>query len=155
MWGDVDELIEFASFLIWVFYGSAVICLLVLRKTQPDTPRPYKVPLILPAITLGVAVFLSITPMCTEPPAKYYAALGFITSGLIVYIPFVYYKYRPKLMGKFKKCELLSKIYFNLKRFFCFQTNSLFIFKFYSRSFHPNQKIHNNSNHSNWLQLNP
>lgn len=102
MLGDVEQLIEFASFLIWVFYGSAVICLFVLRKTQPDTPRPYKVPLILPTITLGVAVFLSVAPMVTEPPAKYLAALGFIISGLIVYIPFVYYEYRPKLMGKFK-----------------------------------------------------
>lgn len=97
--GDVHELIEFASFLIWVFYGIAVTCLLVLRKTQPDLPRPYKVPLIVPYITLGVAVFLSVTPMFTQPPAKYLAALGFIVSGLMFYVPFVYYKVRPKLMG--------------------------------------------------------
>lgn len=51
--GDVNELIEFASFLIWVFYGAAVICLLVLRRTQPDLPRPYKVPLIVPYLILG------------------------------------------------------------------------------------------------------
>lgn len=37
--------------------------------------------------------------MVTEPPAKYLAALAFILSGLVFYIPFVYYKYRPSLMG--------------------------------------------------------
>lgn len=101
MLGDVEQLIEFASFLIWVFYGAAVVCLLVLRKIQPDLPRPYKVPLIVPYITLGVAVFLAVTPMFSEPPAKYLAALGFIFSGVVFYVPFVYYKKRPKIMGKF------------------------------------------------------
>lgn len=101
--GDIGALIEFASFLIWVFYGSAVVCLLVLRKTQPDLPRPYKVPLIIPWITIAVAVFLSVTPMITEPPAKYLAALGFICSGIVVYTPFVYYKMRPKFMGKLNR----------------------------------------------------
>lgn len=51
--GNVHQLIEFASFLIWVFYGAAVICLLVLRKTQPNLPRPYKVPLVVAYLTLG------------------------------------------------------------------------------------------------------
>lgn len=102
--GDIEALIEFASFLIWVFYGAAVVCLLVLRRTQPDIPRPYKVPLIVPIITLAVSVFLSVTPIVTEPPAKYLAALGFIASGIVVYIPFVYFKYRPNLMGKF--CDI-------------------------------------------------
>lgn len=78
----------------------AVVCLLVLRRTQPDLPRPYKVPLFIPIVTLAVAVFLSVTPIVTEPPAKYLAALGFIASGVVVYIPFVYYKYRPRIMGK-------------------------------------------------------
>lgn len=98
--GNVHQLIEFASFLIWIFYGAAVICLLVLRRTQPNIPRPYKVPLIIPYLTLAVAVFLSVIPIFTQPPAKYVAALGFILSGLIFYVPFVYYKFRPRIMGE-------------------------------------------------------
>lgn len=98
--GDVHQLIEFASFLIWIFYGASVACLLVLRRTCPDLPRPYKVPLIIPIVTLVVAVFLSVTPLVTEPPEKYLAALAFILSGLVFYIPFVYYKYRPAFMGE-------------------------------------------------------
>lgn len=97
--GDISALIEFASFLIWVFYGSAFVCLLVLRKTEPDLPRPYRVPTVIPILCLAVAVFLSVTPILTEPPAKYLAALSFIASGIVVYIPFVYHKMRPRFMG--------------------------------------------------------
>lgn len=97
--GDVNQLIEFASFLIWVFYGAAVICLLVLRKLEPNLPRPYKVPLIIPYVTLAVAVFLTVTP-AFEEPEKYLVATAFILSGVIFYVPFVYYKKRPKIMGK-------------------------------------------------------
>lgn len=107
--GDVSALIEFASFLIWVFYGSAFVCLLVLRRTQPDTPRPYKVPIVIPILSLGVAIFLSVTPLITEPPLKYLAALGFIGSGILVYTPFVYYKQRPKFMGK-EHTNFLSRV---------------------------------------------
>lgn len=114
--GDVHQLIEFASFLIWVFYGAAVVCLLVLRKTRPDLHRPYKVPLVVPFLTLAVAVFLSVTPMFTQPPAKYLAALGFIISGLIFYVPFVYYKYRPKLMGK-QNIHIIAQIFNCIGRF--------------------------------------
>lgn len=97
--GDVSALIEFASFIIWVFYGTAFVCLLVLRKTHPDLPRPYRVPTVIPILCLAIAVFLAVTPLLTEPPAKYLAALAFIASGIIVYIPFVYHKVRPKFMG--------------------------------------------------------
>lgn len=41
--GNIVELIEFVSFLIWIFYGLAFVSLLVLRKTMKDAPRPYKV----------------------------------------------------------------------------------------------------------------
>ncbi len=41
--GEIVQLIEFASFLIWFFYGVAMVSLLVLRKTQKDAHRPYKV----------------------------------------------------------------------------------------------------------------
>lgn len=100
--GNIAELIEFASFLIWVMYGSAFVCLLVLRKTQPNVPRPYKVPLVVPIFALAVAVFLSVMPIVTEPSVKYLAALGFIALGVAVYVPFVYYRMRPRWMGELK-----------------------------------------------------
>lgn len=46
--GDISTLIEFASFLIWFFYGAAMVALLVMRKTHANVHRPYKVPIFLP-----------------------------------------------------------------------------------------------------------
>lgn len=106
--GDIEALIEFASFLIWVMYGAAFACLIVLRRTQPNTPRPYKVPIIIPIFTLLVAIFLSVMPIISEPSIKYLAALGFIFLGVLVYIPFVYYKIRPKAMSKYSKYFLTN-----------------------------------------------
>ena len=41
--GDIAELIDFASFLIWTFYAVAMVALLVLRKVKGTVNRPFKV----------------------------------------------------------------------------------------------------------------
>lgn len=41
--GTINSLIDFFSFTAWIFYGSAMLALLVMRYTRPDVPRPYKV----------------------------------------------------------------------------------------------------------------
>lgn len=98
--GNIHTLIEFASFLIWFFYGSAMVTLLVMRKTHAKVHRPYKVPIIIPIFILGVAIFLSVMPIVSDPSLKYLSAVGFILIGVLVYIPFVYYKKRPAMMDK-------------------------------------------------------
>ncbi|CAB3360535.1 Hypothetical predicted protein [Cloeon dipterum] len=90
--GDVANLIDFASFLIWIFYGGAMIALVMLRKSHADVARPYKVPIVIPFLVLAVAIFLAVVPIATDPNPKYLVALGFIITGFFVYIPFVYYK---------------------------------------------------------------
>ncbi|KAK9891437.1 hypothetical protein WA026_014672 [Henosepilachna vigintioctopunctata] len=94
--GDIVELIEFVSFLIWFFYGLAMVSLLVLRRTMKDVPRPYKVPIIIPVFILLVATFLTLTPIITDPTPKYLFALGFIFVGCLVYTWFIYKKKRPE-----------------------------------------------------------
>lgn len=98
--GNIHALIDFASFLIWFFYGSAMVTLLVMRRTHAHLKRPYKVPIIIPIFILGVSLFLSITPIVTEPSFKYLSAVGFILIGVLVYIPFVYQKKRPAMMDR-------------------------------------------------------
>lgn len=105
--GDVNALIEFASFLLWVTYGSAMSCVLILRKTKPDVVRPYRVPTVIPIFTISVAIFLSVMPIITNPSIKYLFALAFIGLGVAIYTPFVYYKKRPKMMGKMMSCTLI------------------------------------------------
>lgn len=41
--GDIASLIDFFSFTAWIFYGAAMLALIVMRFTKKDAPRPYKV----------------------------------------------------------------------------------------------------------------
>ena len=41
--GDIGSLIDFFSFTAWIFYGAAMLALIVMRFTKKDAPRPYKV----------------------------------------------------------------------------------------------------------------
>lgn len=43
LYGTIDSLIEFFSFTAWIFYGGAMLALIVMRYTKPHAPRPYKV----------------------------------------------------------------------------------------------------------------
>ncbi|XP_076272347.1 b(0,+)-type amino acid transporter 1-like isoform X1 [Rhynchophorus ferrugineus] len=99
--GDIVQLIEFASFLIWVSYGTAMVSLLILRKTKADVPRPYKVPIWIPIFILLVALYLSITPIVTDPDPMYFFALGFGLAGVPIYYWCIYKGRRPrKMMNK-------------------------------------------------------
>lgn len=106
--GDIATLIEFASFLIWFFYGSAMVALLVMRKTHAKVHRPYKVNIFLPIFTLVVSIFLVVTPIVSNPDVKYLSAIAFIMLGVAVYIPFVYLKKRPRIMNKITHLIQLS-----------------------------------------------
>ena len=41
--GDIEGLIDFFSFTAWIFYGAAMLALIVMRYTKKDALRPYKV----------------------------------------------------------------------------------------------------------------
>jgi L-type amino acid transporter 9 len=42
--GDITSLIDFFSFTSWIFYGGAMVIVVVMRLwTKRDQPRPYKV----------------------------------------------------------------------------------------------------------------
>lgn len=94
--GDIAQLIEFASFLLWIFYGLAMVSLLVLRKTMKDVHRPYKVPVVIPIFILLIALYLSATPIILDPSPKYLFAVGFILIGVIIYYWFIYKNKRPQ-----------------------------------------------------------
>jgi amino acid transporter len=40
--GTFEELTNLFIFAAWIFYGSAVLALFRMRKTEPDLPRPYR-----------------------------------------------------------------------------------------------------------------
>ncbi|XP_032668750.1 b(0,+)-type amino acid transporter 1-like [Odontomachus brunneus] len=98
--GNIIALIEFASFLTWVFYGLAMVSLIIMRRTKPDAHRPYSVPIVIPWLVLGISIFLAVLPIVYEPSAKYLFALLFILGGIVVYHIYIYKKTRSILAAK-------------------------------------------------------
>ena len=97
--GTIDSLIDFFSFTAWIFYGGAMLALLVMRRTRPNHPRPYRCPLIIPILVLVLSVYLIVAPIIQKPQIEYLYATLFIGSGMFFYLPFVKYGYVPKFMG--------------------------------------------------------
>lgn len=100
MIGNIIALIEFASFLTWVFYGLAMISLIIMRRTKPNAPRPYAVPIVIPWLVLGISIFLAVLPIIHEPSPKYLFAFVFILCGIVVYHFYVYKKKSSNFSGE-------------------------------------------------------
>ncbi|VVC39535.1 Hypothetical protein CINCED_3A024114 [Cinara cedri] len=96
---DIIKLIEFTSFLFWVFTGLSVVALLVMRRTKKDVKRPFKLPIVVPVIILVVCAILFLTPIISEPKPQYLVALVLVFSALPLYVPFVYLKKRWSIVG--------------------------------------------------------
>lgn len=113
--GNIDSLIDFFSFTAWIFYGGAMLALLVMRRTRPNHPRPYKCPLIIPVLVLGISAYLIVAPIIDKPQIEYLYAAGFILAGMLVYLPFVKYGYVPKFMGNSDHSKIIIDKNINAK----------------------------------------
>ncbi|KAF9795219.1 hypothetical protein SFRURICE_004591 [Spodoptera frugiperda] len=100
LYGTIDSLIDFFSFTAWIFYGGAMLALIVMRRTKPHAPRPYKVPIIIPYVVLLVSTYLVVAPIVDKPQWEYLYATAFIFGGLLVYVPFVKWGYSLPFMDK-------------------------------------------------------
>lgn len=84
--GSYETLMDYAMFAFWFFYGLMVLGVMLLRRTQPDLVRPYKMwgyP-VTPLLFLAVTVcFLG--NMAIHRPGPSLAALGFMATGVPVY----------------------------------------------------------------------
>jgi APA family basic amino acid/polyamine antiporter len=93
--GNYDRLTDYAVFSLWLFYGLTASCLIVLRKKQPDAPRPYRVlgyPVV-PAAFCLVTLLLLANTVYTQP-AQSVMGLAIIATGL----PFYWYWTRKREM---------------------------------------------------------
>jgi APA family basic amino acid/polyamine antiporter len=81
-----DQLTNCVIFASMIFYAACSAAVLVLRKKQPDTPRPYKTlgyPVV-PLLFVMVAVWLLINTLSTNP-IESVVGLGLIALGLPLY----------------------------------------------------------------------
>ena len=92
--GNYDRLTDYAVFSLWLFYGLTASGLIVLRRKQPNTPRPYRVPWypIVPVVFCLVTLALLVNTLYTQP-VQSLASLGIIATGL----PFHWYWTRTRM----------------------------------------------------------
>jgi len=67
--GSYGQLLDYIIFAVLVFYILTIVGLFVLRRTRPDTERPYKAvgyP-VLPAIYIGMALFIDVVLLRYKP----------------------------------------------------------------------------------------
>ena len=109
--GDIDSLIDFFSFTVWIFYGMSMLAVVVLRKTSPNLARPYQVPLFIPILILIASVYLVVAPIIDNPKIEYIYSIIFMVGGALIYVPTVMYKLKMPMMAKMTQClQLVMKV---------------------------------------------
>ncbi|XP_071313928.1 cystine/glutamate transporter isoform X2 [Trachinotus anak] len=93
--GDIYGLLNFMSFLRWLFIGMVVLGLIYMRYTKPDLPRPFKVPLFIPVIFCLTCFFMVFLSLYSDPVNT---GIGFAISltGIPAYYIFIYFHHKPK-----------------------------------------------------------
>lgn len=84
--GRYDQLFDFVIFVSWILYGMATAAVLVLRRTQPDMPRPYRTlgyPVV-PLLFVAVAAALTLSTLL-DKPRESAIGIGIILAGLPFY----------------------------------------------------------------------
>lgn len=92
--GDLYSLLNFMSFLRWLFIGVVVLGLIYLRYTKPDLPRPFKVPLVIPVVFCLTCFFMVFLSLYSDPVNT---GIGFAISltGIPAYYIFFHFNSRP------------------------------------------------------------
>ncbi|XP_075233052.1 Y+L amino acid transporter 2 [Lycorma delicatula] len=110
---DIFALINYVGFATWLSIGVAVVCIPVLRWTQPNLPRPIKVNLIFPISYIIASILVTVVPMIASPVETGYGCLMIFTS-VPVYLAFISWKNKPKFFqnGVANVTRILQKIIF-------------------------------------------
>lgn len=84
--GKFEKLADSFVFTMWIFYGMGAIAIFLLRIKQPDTPRPFRVPLypILPAIFVLASAAMTALAII-DKPKETLPWIGVLAAGVPVY----------------------------------------------------------------------
>ena len=104
--GSYESLIDYSLFGIWVFYGLMIAAVMVLRRTRPDLPRPYRMwgyP-VTPLVFLAITLWFLINMLVTRPGASF-AGLGLMLTGVPAYL--IWRRYGQRAASR---SELLAEV---------------------------------------------
>lgn len=84
--GKFEKLADSFVFTMWIFYGMAAVAIFILRIKQPDTPRPFRVPLypVLPAIFVLASAAMTVLAII-DKPKETLPWIGVLAAGVPVY----------------------------------------------------------------------
>ena len=85
--GDLGALLSGVVFADWIFFGLGGASVLVLRRTRPDVPRPYRslgYP-VLPALFVVAAIVGVVSAFVAAPRMSFFGT-GLLTAGIIVFV---------------------------------------------------------------------
>ncbi len=85
--GKYQQLITYAMFVAWIFYGLGAASIFVYRRKLPDLPRPFRVPVYpwTPLLFVAVAFALVVNVIVSSPKSSL-LALSFVALGLPAYL---------------------------------------------------------------------
>uniref|UniRef100_A0A8C3SJQ5 Cystine/glutamate transporter n=1 Tax=Chelydra serpentina TaxID=8475 RepID=A0A8C3SJQ5_CHESE len=105
--GDLYSLLNFLSFARWLFIGLVVVGLIYLRYKRPDMPRPFKVPLFIPALFSFTCLFMVALSLYSDPVNT---GIGFAITltGVPAYYLFIIWDKKPRWFRSFQPFQALS-----------------------------------------------
>ncbi|KAG7328813.1 hypothetical protein KOW79_006987 [Hemibagrus wyckioides] len=92
--GDLYSLLNFMSFLRWLFIGLAVVGLIYMRYTRPEMPRPFKVPIFIPAVFSFTCFFMVFLSLYSDP-VNTGIGFGIMLTGIPAYYIFIVFDRKP------------------------------------------------------------
>lgn len=83
--GKFDMLTDLAVFSCWIFYTLTFACVMRLRRTKPDLPRKYKVPLypFIPLLAILSGLYVVVSQLFLSGPGARLLSLGSIAITLV------------------------------------------------------------------------
>ncbi|XP_060567979.1 b(0,+)-type amino acid transporter 1-like [Ruditapes philippinarum] len=95
--GDIGELINLVSFVGFLTNVLTIISFLRIRYQRRNDERnedDFRIPLFIAVLALAICSFMVIAPFISNPKIEFIYGAGFVLSGIVLYIPFVYFEWR-------------------------------------------------------------
>ncbi|VTJ65637.1 solute carrier family 7 member 13 [Marmota monax] len=108
---NLIELINNLYFMISIWTVLTMMGILKLRYQEPNLHRPYKVFLPFTFITMAINLGMVLIPLVRSPKMHYIYVFLFLLSGLLFYIPLVYFKLK---LVWFEKMTCYLQLLFNV-----------------------------------------
>ncbi|CAC5405975.1 SLC7A9 [Mytilus coruscus] len=98
---DLSKMLNLVGFIGWIFDGLIMVVHIVLNFRMKNVERPFKVPIIVPIIVIIFVLYMLISPFLEPVKTEFWYALSFLLAGVVLYIPFVFFKLRLPGTGKY------------------------------------------------------